>query len=639
MSTFQHVLSPAVVGGLELKNRVIMPPMGTAMSTPEGFFSERQAAYYAERARGGVALVVTELTSTCTTYENMGGLARMDADECIPGLAQVADAVHAVGGLLAVQLTPGQGRNNPAFTPETPPVSASDNPSYWNPAVLCRPLETEEVRAIVRSVGEAAARCAAAGADWIDVHGHTGYLLDQFLGRQWNRRTDEYGGSVENRTRFATEIIQAVKAAAPGLPVSFRLSVLNHVSGGRDVAEAQQIALLLQEAGLDLLMADDGSYDAMDWVFPPYYLGDDCMVPSARAMKEVLSIPVMAVGNLTPESAEAVLAAGDADFVGVGRGHIADPAWVGKLASGSRADIRPCIRCNQMCIGNVFAGGSLGCAVNPEAGNELTLSIERAPASKRVVVVGAGPAGLEAARVAGLRGHTVDVYEQADHIGGVLWPAASPDFKRELRGMVGWWEGQLAGLPVTVHTGTRIDASSPELDGADDIVVATGSLPLEPRIPGIDGPNVVDVLAAHQGATLGHRVVVAGGGLSGADLALELAHDGHDVTLVEMADDIAQDMLFLNRLPLLRQLAEADVRLLTQHKVTAVDASGVTVVGPDGPVAVEADTVVAAFGVRPATSLVDALAGRSGVHPVGDCVTPAKVGEAVNAGYRVAVDL
>ncbi|WP_149203568.1 FAD-dependent oxidoreductase [Actinotalea subterranea] len=633
MAAFPHLLAPATVGGVELRNRVIMPPMGTALGTPEGYFSDRQAAYYGERARGGVALVVTELTAACTAFEDLTGLTRMDDDACIPGLAAVADAVHAAGGLLAVQLTAGQGRNNPSFTPERPPVSASDNPDYWDPTTLCRPLETDEVQALVRSMGEAAARCVAAGVDWIDVHGHTGYLIDQFLGRQWNRRTDQYGGSVENRTRFATEIIQAIKGAAPGVPVSFRLSVDNHVAGGRDVAEAQQIAVLLQEAGLDLLMADDGSYDAMDWVFPPYYLGDACMLPAARAMKQVLSIPVMAVGNLTPETAEAALAAGDADFVGIGRGLIADPEWVDKLATGRRLDVRPCIRCNQMCIGNEFAGAPLGCAVNPEAGQELTLSITPADTARHVVVVGAGPAGLEAARVAGLRGHRVDVYDQADHLGGVLWPAASPEFKRELRSMVDWWARQLADLPVTVHLGTRIDATSPELADADEIVVATGSVPFAPPVPGLDGPNVVDALAVHEGATVGRRVVVAGGGLSGADLALELAIEGHEVTIVEMADDIARDMLFLNKLPLVRQLAEHGVRVLTGHTVTEVDAAGLTAAGPDGPVRVDADTVVAAFGVRPATGLAEALAGRPGVRAVGDCVTPAKVGEAVNAGY------
>lgn len=637
MADFPLLLAPGTVAGVELRNRVIMPPMGTALATPDGHFSDRQAAYYAERARGGTALVVTELTSVCSAFESMGGLARLDDDACIPGLAGVVDAVHAAGGLLAVQLTPGQGRNNPTFTPERPPVSASDNPDYWDPTTPCRPLETHEVQALVQAMADAAVRAVAAGADWIDIHGHTGYLIDQFLGRQWNRRTDQYGGSVENRTRFATEIIQAVKAAAPGVPVSFRLSVDNHVAGGRDVAEAQQIAVLLQEAGLDLLMADDGSYDVMDWVFPPYYLGDACMLPAARAMKQVLRIPVMAVGNLTPETAEAALAAGDADYVGIGRGLIADPAWVDKLATGRRLDIRPCIRCNQMCIGNEFAGASIGCAVNPEAGQELTRTVAPTDTPKRVVIVGAGPAGLEAARVAALRGHHVDLYDQADHLGGVLWPAATPDFKRELRSMVDWWGRQLADLPVTVHLRTRIEATSPELTGADEIIVATGSVPFLPPVPGLDGANVVEVLAVHQGAPVGHRVVVAGGGLSGADLALELAREGHDVTIVEMAGDLARDMLFLNKLPLVRQLAEAGVRVLTGHTATSVDAGGLTADGPDGPVRVEADTVVAAFGVRPATGLAEALAGRIGVRAVGDCVTPAKVGEAVNAGYLAAL--
>lgn len=300
MSTFDHILAPGRIGRLELKNRVLMPPMGSGMGTPEGWFSERQCAYYAERARGGAALIVTELTAAVTDFEILAGLNRADTDEAIPGIRALADAVHAAGGKLAVQLTAGQGRNNPAFTADRPPVSASDNPNFFAPDVLCRALETEEVATIVRRFGEAALRCAAAGVDMIDVHGHTGYLIDQFLGRQWNRRTDQYGGSVENRTRFAAEIVQAIKGAVPQMPVSFRLSVSNRMPGSRDAAEAQQIALILQEDGVDLLMADDGAYDSMDYVFPPYYLGDAPMVGAAQTLKEVLSIPVLAVGNLKP---------------------------------------------------------------------------------------------------------------------------------------------------------------------------------------------------------------------------------------------------------------------------------------------------------------------------------------------------
>lgn len=233
----------------------------------------------------------------------------------------------------------------------------------------------------------------------------------------------------------------------------------------------------------------------------------------------------------------------------------------------------------------------------------------------------------------------MDVYDRADHLGGVLWPAATPEFKKELRSMIGWWERQIARLPITVHLGTHISAGSPELEGVDEIIVATGSTPIRPAIPGIDGDNVMEVIEAHLGARgpVGHRVVVAGGGLSGADLALELAEAGHEVTIVEMAPELAADMLALNKIPLVRGLLEHGVQILTGHTVTAIDDSGVTVEGPGGERHLDADTVVTAFGVRPAAALGDALGDRATA--VGDCVQPAKVGEAINAGYLAALTL
>jgi 2,4-dienoyl-CoA reductase-like NADH-dependent reductase (Old Yellow Enzyme family)/thioredoxin reductase len=637
MSSHSHVTEPITVGGLPLRNRVAMLPMGTMMCDPDGRTSDRQVAYYAARARGGTGLVIVEGTGVSDDYEVLAGVHRADSDDCIPALRRLTEAVHAAGGTVAIQLTPGLGRNNPSFTPERPPVSASDNPSFFDPAVTCRPLEADEVEHLVERYAEAVERCATAGFDMVDVHAHTGYLVDQFLGPQWNRRTDRYGGTVVNRARFAVELVQAAKRAAPGIAVSLRLTADNHVPGGRSPAETQEIARLLEAAGLDLLIVDEGSYEAMDYVFPPYYLGDGCFLPSARLVKAAVSIPVMACGNLDADTAERALAAGDCDMVGVGRGLIADPEYAGKLAADRALDVRPCIRCNQMCTGNALSGTAVGCAVNAQAGFELERAIVAAPTPGRVVVVGGGPAGLEAARVAALRGHTVDLYERTDHLGGMLWPAASPDFKAQLRSMVGWWEHQLANLPVTVHRRTEITAGSPELDGATAVVVATGSHPLKPgSIPGIAGATVVDVVDAHLGAPVGNRVLVAGGGLSGCDVALELARTGREVTIVEMLGEVARDMLPLNRLTLMHHLREAGVRILTSHTIEGIDEKGMTVQGPDGELHLDADTVVLALGVLPASELATALAGRPGVVAVGDCVTPAKVGEAVNAAFLAA---
>ncbi|WP_127571942.1 FAD-dependent oxidoreductase [Georgenia faecalis] len=639
MTVYDHLLSPGTIGPLTTRNRIVLPPMHLEYGTT---INDRELAYYAARSAGGAGLLITGTMTTTEAFEVNEGWPKVLDDSSIPGLRRLADAVHASGGLIAGQLTPGSGRVGGPEPGRSVPVSASPTPWLANPSQTCRALSTEEVELLVTRFGEAAARLAAAGFDAVDIHSHTGYLLDQFMSAQWNQRTDRYGGSLENRLRLAVDLIEAARRAAPGLAITFRLTVDHHMPGGRRLADALEMAPLIAAAGVDLLMVDDGAFETVDWIFPPYYMGDAPLLAGAAAVRRVVDVPVMATGNITPEIGERAVAAGEVDFIGMGRALIADPELPLKLAAGQPEDIRPCIRCNQLCVGNVLAKIPVGCAVNPVAGFEEERRLVPATTAKRIAVVGAGPAGLEAARVAALRGHTVDVYDRGEHTGGVLWPAATPDFKRELRRMVTWWEGQLADLPVTLHLGHDITADSPELATADEVVVATGSVQVMPRsIEGIDRENVVDVLQFHEGAPVGHRVVVAGGGLSGADAALELAREGHAVTVVEMADDIARDMLVVNKVTLLRQLAEEGVTLLTEHAVEAVTDEGVLARGPEGPVTVPTDTVIIALGSRPRTTLAEELhaRGATNVHPVGDCVEPAKVGEAINEAYVLAASL
>lgn len=517
------------------------------------------------------------------------------------------------------------------------PVSSSDNTYFFDPSRKCRALTTEEIEIIVRRTGEAARRAYKAGFDVIDLHGYTGYLIDQFMSEVWNRRTDQYGGSPENRARFAVECLQAIKANAPGVTTSFRISVDHHFEGGRTWEETQHLIGALEAGGLDMILCDDGSYEAMDYVFPPYYLGDDCMTSAAAHVKSIATIPVGACSNITPANGENILERGEADLIVIGRGLIADPDLVNKLREGRADDIRPCIRCNQLCTGNAYFGKAIGCAVNPEVGYEAERIITPTDNPKNIAVIGAGPAGLEFARVTGLHGHTVTVYDKEERVGGVLLPAATPEFKRELFKMIGWWERQIAMIEnVTIELNHEVKPGRPELEGSDVIVVATGSHPFVPS--SIEGAeNGVDVLAFHKGAEIGKRVIVCGGGLSGADAALELAQDGHEVTIVEMADEVARDMLMLNRTSLLRVLDQHDVKILTGTTVKAIRTDGITAETAEGTVELDADTVVTAFCLKPATELGESLGAQ--VLTVGDCVAPRKVGDAVNDAYALAFEL
>jgi 2,4-dienoyl-CoA reductase-like NADH-dependent reductase (Old Yellow Enzyme family)/thioredoxin reductase len=612
---------------------------------PDGCFSDAEIAFVAARARGGAGLLISGCLQAEDKFEPASpAMVQASDDRFVARLHDFADAVHAHGAKVGAQLTVGFGLGA-APSADLQPISASAVPSALRPDVLCRALEPEEIAEMVDLFGQAAARCVTAGFDAIDIHAHTGDLAEQFMSSHLNKRTDTYGGSLENRMRLCVELVQATREAiGPDHTISVRLSADEKLPGGRTVDETTEMARMLAAAGADVLSLDAGGLSAPQWMCPSYYFGDDPNVALFHAVRAAVDIPVAGAGNLTPMGAEEAIRDGFYDFMGSARGLIADPDWPNRLLDGHPEDIRPCIRCNEMCLGKVMAGKSVECSVNPQAGRELSTQLIPADQGKKIVIIGGGPAGLEAARVAGLRGHRVRIYEQESRLGGVLEPAARSDFKRELHRMVGWWEHQIDTDAVSVSLETTVTAASGLFGDADEIIVATGSVPQTPAILGLNLPHVLDVLDFHrEPLPAGEHIVVCGGGLSGCDAALDLAQHGKQVVIIEMLGAIATAIVPPTRIALLGELSAAGVGVLTDTTVLEITASAVLAKGPDGAVSVDADTVITAFGVSPQNALAAKLQAAgidaARIHVIGDAARPAKVGDAIHAGFNTALVL
>jgi 2-enoate reductase len=642
------LFEPGKIGRLTIKNRIVMAPMGMGPITDWcDSFSQRLIDHYAAPAKGGTGLIITALNWVSREQEMnaVRRAPRISDPVHVERMNELANAVHDYGARIAVQLTAGMGRVIPEqyLGAGEKPIAPSRLAYFWNPSIMTRELTTEEVERLVEDFGHAAELVKRAEVDAIELHAHEGYLWDQFQTGLWNKRTDKYGGSLENRLRFPMEVIKAIKkAAGPDFPVIYRFGLKHYLPGGREVEEGLEIASRMEAAGVDALEIDAGCYETWYWAHPTSYQPAGLMVDMAEATKKIVKIPVMAIGKLGyPDLAEKLLNEGKADFICLGRALFADPEWPNKVREGRAEDIRPCIGDNDGCLGRLLESKYTSCTVNPTNGMERELALKPAEIRKSVLVVGGGPGGMEAARVASLRGHKVTLWEKSDLLGGNLIPASVPEFKKDYRDYINYLRTQLRKLGVVVELKKEATLHLIREFTPQAVFVATGATPIIPSIPGLTGDMLISAADALLGRKrVGESVVVVGGGLVGCETALYLSQKGKIVTVVEKCGDVARDAFKANREYLLEMLADAGVKILTDSTVLEKDNDGLIIGSGDrmrGKMKVRADSVICAVGFQPHNDLAGPLRDKvPEVYAIGDCVQPRKVMHAVWEGYRLA---
>ncbi|MFC1858090.1 FAD-dependent oxidoreductase [Thermodesulfobacteriota bacterium] len=639
---FPLLFEPFRLGSLELKNRIVMPPMVTYYGSEDGFVTERLKHYYAARARGGAGLIIVE--ATCIERQAGKGFERqifIDDDAFIPGLSELVQEVKQHGAKIAIQIhhVGSEGRQSVTGVQTVAP-SAIAKPGYELP----RELSTEEVDDLVRLFAEAAQRAQRAGFDGVEIHGAHGYLISQFLSSFFNRRSDAYGGGIEGRARFLTQIIKTSRElVGEKYPVWCRMNGREFgPEAGLTTEEAQQVARMAQDAGADAINVSVFAYGFSPRTTPPMAQPTGNWIRFAEPIKRTVTVPVITVGRIDPETAEKVIEEERADLIAMGRALIADPELPNKAAAGKLDEIRPCIGC-LTCLDCVSATHEpVWCTVNPTMGKEEESVIQKADQPKKVCIVGGGPAGMEAARVCALKGHDVVLYEKEQKLGGQLLLASVPPYKGSLETFVAYQRFQLSELGVKVESGRQVDAALIEEDMPDVVILATGVTAMIPQIPGIDKANVVtavDVLADK--VSVGDKVAIIGAELVGSETAEFLVDKGRRVTLMRRGEEMATKLNPACRQHLLARLAFKDVTMLTGVQYQEITDQGVTITTREGVThTVEADTIVLAAGSLTDSILYPALADKvPELHRIGDCAEPRDIISALTDGYFTALQV
>lgn len=651
MQAYPNLSRPIQIGKVTIKNRMFMAPMDTGFgNNAYGGFSKEGVEYFVRRAEGGFGLLFSGGTST---DENDGIDTILNhPQEFIQTGRELNERLHAYGTKMFMQLSMNIGRNAGLKTPSALPV-------WQNPSATTEALTAEEIHTKIEAMGKAAKLCKDAGFAGVDIHAmHWGHLIDSFALSFMNHRDDEYGGSLENRIRVAKEIVESIKReCGQDFPVTMRLALRSYMKDfdkasfdgseevGRTLDEAIEIGKLLESYGYDGLSTDAGTLDAYYYAMPPSYVPMGFTLEMAAKLKEAVSIPVLCGSRMAdPDMDEQAIADGKIDAVVIGRQAIADPDTAKKIAAGKPENIRTCIGCNQGCIWGYFTRGKVSCAVNPEVGHEAEWRITKAPGQKKVVVVGGGVAGMEAARIAKLRGHDVTLYEKSDVLGGNLVPAGAHDFKAEVACLNAYYKHQMELLHIDVRMNTEATVEQLRSSGVDAIILAVGSNPIMPRIEGIDHAKTISgVDALLKRKPVGQKVVIVGGGLVGCEIALGYAQEGKSVTIVEALDEIMKvgDVPAMNKIMLLDAFEHYKTEVLTDTRLEAVNDDGAVVTLADGTKqTIAADTVIMSVGYRPLPSFVPELAGCGAeIYEIGDGSKVGNVLTCIRDAFEVAHNL
>ena len=649
MKPLERLFTPCRIGSMDLKNRMAMAPMATDFANPDGTISQRMIDYFEARARGGVGLIIMEVVTIDELSPYVPKTVALWDDRFIPSLKRLTEVIHAYGAKVIPQIShPGPESLAPLFN-GTQPVGPSPTLCHATKQ-KCRELTVEEIGKIVEQFGDAARRAREAGCDGLELHAaHSYMLVGSFLSPLRNRRIDAYGGTVHERLKFPLEVIQSIRAkAGEDFPIVMRISGDMMVPGGQDIRETQYMAPILAEAGIDAFEISAGIFpEGMFRIIPPTGSPLRPNVQLSSAVKEVVDVPVLVVGRINdPRIAEDILKRNEADMVVMGRALLADPEFPNKAAEGRFDDIRPCVGCGLGCIAVRNAGKDMTCVLNPALGREREMTIVPAARPKNVMVAGGGPAGLEAARVAALRGHRVTLCEKGTKLGGQLNLASAVPFRQEISKIPKYFSAQAEKAGVDIRMNTEVTADLVRSLRPDVLVVATGAEPLVPDIPGVRGDRVVsahDVLGDKVDLLPG-KVLIVGGGMVGCETAETIANRGDnpiigrtDVTLLEMVDDVALDTAPQSRDLLMQRLRDKGVRILTTTKVIEFLDDGV-VVERDGQQETihGVDRIVLSMGVRP----VDPLSGPmqkevAEVYAIGDARETRSALEAIAEGAEV----